>query len=642
MYGYLKKVFRKKVILILLLLLTFSSFIYSESYSYASSFHTQIYNRLRTDGYAPTRQALLSSRSTQFPYNVIINSSNPESTLAIIVEQNFAFNHMSLIEDLSNFAEIAITVNDESYLPDEIAKDMPAGIRTYISSIQFPSDIAVLILSTDNSLTGDNCVIVPGADGKLTPYSFFKNIINSLQTESIPFSIKNRFLSLYRLNITDYSKKLSVCLNEGCPALQLNISPEIKNSTLASFVETLLGEYLNTEMDRNINYSFIRIGVKNIIIPEIVSTIILVLMTGIILFFLCGLSFVFGKKKDQHKTEFVKYWLLVPIALAMFTLLFYAAQFTAVHTVANWQNYPIFMIFYKLLLACCYFFIFSLLRHVIKIPCTDFIYGYLLTLTCFINVYIFSAIDLSLLVQFATACLIAYLSRMTRKTSLLIIFTLFITAPVILYGLFSLSYIQTDALLRISNASLTLNAIFAAIILPFMFMVIRIAVSTGVPGKLPGRKKRIIIESLTSISVTILIIVTVALASLMTEPAQPENSTEITERSGILMASLRKESKKDRTDFELVLSSSYPVIRYDISATSETTMPFYYTDFPYEYASSGEIIEFLLEENPPAPFILSGSVHPSSSIDFTIKAYMHNEDTLFVDTKTVTLSPGGR
>lgn len=636
MYGYLKK-----VVLISFIILAFSCLLYGESYSHSSSYHTQIYNRLRSDGYAPIRQPLSSSRSTQFPYNVIINCSNPDSTLAIIIDQAFAFNHIGLIEDLSNYAEIAITVNDESYLPEEIAKDMPAGIRTYISSLQFPADMAVLVLSTDNSLTEDNVVIVPGANGKLTPYSFFKNIINSLQSESISFSIKNSFLSLYRLNITDYSKKLSVCLNEGCSALQMDISPEIKSSTLASFVETLLNEYLNTEMDKNINYSFIRIGVKNIIIPEMFSTIILVIMTGVILFFLCGLSFAFGKKKEQHKTEFVKYWLLVPIALAMFTLLFYAAQFTAIKTVANWENYPIFTILYKLLLTCCYFFIFSLLRHVIKIPCTDFIYGYLLTLTCFINVYLFSAIDLSLLVQFATACLIAYLSRMTKKTSLLIIFTFFIIAPVIIFVILSLSYIDYDALLRIANASLLLNVLFAATILPFMFMVIRIAVSTGVPGKLPGRKKRILVESITSISVTILIIVTVAIASRMTEPYQPEEEAVITERSGIMMSSLSKINKKDRTDFELTLSSSYPVIRYDISASSETTMPFYYTDFPYEYASSGEEIDFLLDENPPTPFVLSGSVHPSSSITFTIKAYMHNESTLFVETKTVALSPGG-
>ena len=108
------------------------------------------------------------------------------------------------------------------------------------------------------------------------------------------------------------------CLNEGCPAIQLDVSPEIKNSTLLSFVETLLEKYIDTELDRNINYSFIRIGKRNIIIPEIVSTIILVLMTGTILFFLCGLSFVFGKKKEEHKSEFIKYWLLVPILLAIY------------------------------------------------------------------------------------------------------------------------------------------------------------------------------------------------------------------------------------------------------------------------------------------------------------------------------------
>ena len=637
MYGYLKKV------LLILFILFFSAVVlFGETYSPSVSFHSQIYNRLRSDGYAPSRQALKSSNSTQFPYNVIIRSANPSSTLSIIVDSTFAFNHIGLIEDLSNYAEIAITVNDTSYLPEEIVTDMPAGIRTYISSLQFPADTAVLILSTDNSLSGDDCVIVPGADGKLTPYSFFKNIINSLQTEGISFSVKNRFLSLYRLNVTEYSKKLAVCLNEGCPALQLDISPEIKSSTLATFVETLLDEYMNTELDRNINYSFIHIGIQHIVIPEIVSTIVLVIMTAIILFFLCGLSFLFGKKREQHKSEFFKYWLLVPIVLVIFILLFYAGQFTALKTGANWEQHPVFMIIYKVIITCCFFRIFSLLRHVIKIPVTDFIYGYLLTLTCFLNIYIFSAIDLSLLVQFAMACFIAYISRMTKKTSLLIVFTVLLSAPVVLYIVFALSYIQKDALLKILNASLGLNTLYATLLLPFTFMIVRIAVSTGIPGRMPGRKKRIIIESIRVVSVTILIIVIGTVATRMMEPEPLEQKTVITETADTLLTTIRKEVKNDRADFELVISSSYPVIRYDISADSDATMPFYYANFPYEYSSSDGSTVFLLDENPPIPFVISGSVPPAETVTFTVSAYMHTDKELIHETKTVVLNAGAQ
>lgn len=623
--------------MITLVLLFSAVFLFGESYSSSTTFHVQVYNKLRSDRFNPERQPLQKSSSTQFPYNVILRASNPDSKLSIITDSNFAYNHISLIEDLSRYAEIAITVNDTSYLPEGIASDMPAGIRTYISSLQSPADTAILLLSTDTSLSGDDCILVPGADGKLTPYSFFKNTIDSLQTKNIPFSVKSRFLSLYRLNITDYSKKLAVCLNEGCPAIQLDVSPEIKNSTLLSFVETLLEKYIDTELDRNINYSFIRIGKRNIIIPEIVSTIILVLMTGTILFFLCGLSFVFGKKKEEHKSEFIKYWLLVPILLAIYILLFYAAQFTALKTASNWEQHSLFMIIYKVILTCCFFRIFALLRHIIKIPCTDFIYGYLLTLTCFLNIYIFSAIDLSLLIQFALVCLIAYISRMTKKTAMLIIFTLFLSAPVILYGVFALAYIQKSALLKIIDASLGLNTLFAALLLPFTFMVVRIAVSTGIPGTMPGRKKRIIIETITVISTTLLIIAAGTIATRMMKPGQLEERTEINEMTGVLHANIQKEVKNDRLNFELRLSASYPVIRYDVSADSDATMPFYYANFPYEYSSSDGKTVFLLDENPPQPFIITGSVSPTETVTFTISAYMHTDSELIHDTKTVVL-----
>ncbi|MCR4940288.1 MAG: hypothetical protein K5930_09320 [Treponemataceae bacterium] len=637
MYGYLKK-----AVIIFLIAFSFIGFLYSETYYNTISFHTQIYNRLKIDGYAPIRQPLLSSNSTQFPYNVIINSADPGSNLCIITDSTFAINNINLLEDLSNYAEIAITVNDTSFLPDDIAIDMPAGIRAYVASLQYPEDTALLILSPDENLTGEKCIIVPGAAGKLTPYSFFKNTIDSMQNQSISFSLKNSFLSLYRLNVTDYSKKLDVCLKEGCQAIQVDFSPEIKKSTLASFVENLLKELKNTKVDRNTNYTFIRLGVKNIIIPEMFSTIVLVLMTGTILFFLCGLSFTFGKKKDQHRMEFIKYWPLVPIVAFMFTILFYAAQFTTLVVVKNWEHYPVFTFLYKLLITCWFFRIFTLLRHIIKIPCTDFIYGYLLVISCLLNIYVFSAIDLSLFIPLAAVCIIAYLSRMTKKLTVLLLFTVLTIAPVIIFCILSLPYIQEDALLKLSDASFLINAMFSILILPFTFMVVRIFVSTGIPGRLPGRKRRIIGETIRTVVITLILITSAAIVTRTIKTEETEQVFHIEEKSNVLISSLRKEEKKDRTDFELVISSSLPVIRYDISADSETAMPFFYTNFPYEYNSSDGNIVFLLDENPPAPFVLTGSIAPSSSITFTVTSYMHDENNIYREDKTLSLSSGGR
>jgi len=119
MYGYLRKTFA-----VILILFSFLALMEGETYHNKLSFHTQIYNRLQSDRYSPVRQPLSSSNSTLFPYNVIIPSSDPESSLSVIIDSTFAINNINLIEDLSNYAEIAITVNDSSYLPKEIAINM--------------------------------------------------------------------------------------------------------------------------------------------------------------------------------------------------------------------------------------------------------------------------------------------------------------------------------------------------------------------------------------------------------------------------------------------------------------------------------------------------------------------------------------
>ena len=100
--------------------------------------------------------------------------------------------------------------------------------------------------------------------------------------------------------------------------------------------------------------------------------------------------------------------------------------------------------------------------------------------------------------------------------------------------------------------------------------------------------------------------------------------------------------KNDRADFELVISSSYPVIRYDISADSDSTMPFYYANFPYEYSSTNGSTVFQLDENPPMPFVISGSVPPAETVTFTVNAYMHTDKELIHETKTVVLNAGGQ
>ena len=102
MYGYLRKAF-----LITLVLLFSAVFLFGESYSSSTTFHVQVYNKLRSDRFNPERQPLQKSSSTQFPYNVILRASNPDSKLSIITDSNFAYNHISLIEDLSRYAEIA-------------------------------------------------------------------------------------------------------------------------------------------------------------------------------------------------------------------------------------------------------------------------------------------------------------------------------------------------------------------------------------------------------------------------------------------------------------------------------------------------------------------------------------------------------
>ena len=122
------------------------------------------------------------------------------------------------------------------------------------------------------------------------------------------------------------------------------------------------------------------------------------------------------------------------------------------------------------------YLIFSRIRFFLKFPQTTYIYGFLLTLVTFINIFIFSLCDLSFFFFFLSAYIIAYLSRAVKNTSSLIL--AFFSMIIIFLPMFFTDFDSLKQILSyINNANGINNFFFALFLTPFILLMIRILVS---------------------------------------------------------------------------------------------------------------------------------------------------------------------
>ena len=223
----------------------------------------------------------------------------------------------------------------------------------------------------------------------------------------------------------------------------------------------------------------------------------------------------------------------------------------------------------------------------------------MLNIVSVVNLFVFAALDLPLIILFGIEIILIYISQGFKKPFLLILTTLFLILPFIptLFGIFSNSDFQ--ALHLLVNGNFFVNLILSLLILPFTFMIMRIILSIKI--KHHSNKKMII-----KLCINISLLIGFSLATLFFNNYLEKKygtdtiETKYIETSNNLISyELTAKENIGFYDNILTINSLENVIYYDIKIFSDYPFPIYSANYPFDFFQTNNAAQFNLPENPP-------------------------------------------
>ncbi|UTC66225.1 MULTISPECIES: hypothetical protein [unclassified Treponema] len=583
-------------------------------------------------------------------------NQNNESTFSTQFLENFAETLKK--ENLLVRVIIAITDNDVPDLPETIGITEYQNTKKIISKINETKSGLVFILSDGAS---DKALLIPGGEKKTCPPWMLKDLQEILFEENIPFDFKYNNIILYRLGIIS-DDILAEYLKEDIPAIKISYGADMQTALLSLVRKYSQG--ISSEWDRHYNVKHL-FGSR--IISETTLVILIIGVTLAALFYIFVFSFLFGKKREKNIRDLVLLW-RVPIfffiinlfALYMgeyLTLLLFSAKFGFENSI---NFLPLTAILLKLLFAALISSSFVYINRYLKLPNNIFIYGYLASIVCFFNIFIFSRVNLSLAIIVLEIYILSFFSYHFQKLYSQIIFFIL---NIILFMCYFLDvlFIKDNLIDILFYADNTLAAMF---ILPYSLMFIRFFVRLKM--EFPGIKSMSFIMSGTIIFVTVLCVVVVLIYPPFLHPKNNkefilyniengnkyisvisnikntheimEADKEFPELSGIkdddfIKVQARTENYLERVIGEVNIIPVNKIAAMRVIINRADGFPIYEANMDFKKSAEGKNAEFVSPINLTEPFSIKFSSEKNALLHVKILAWFY-DNSLNSDTKS--------
>lgn len=615
-------------------------------YPQAKSISDSLLYTLSESGVETEIQLLSGSLSEEFPYSILFSTKStnqyPLHKLCIIIPQKTAIlleeeliNFLKLLQNKKTpyYIDVLLSADDYSPIPEDILPSIPAGTATYIENLDTNEYTAAIIISDGiNPSIKEKTTISFSTKGKSTPPNFLKRIIDSFSKTQTKYILNSSLLAFYRLGIINSDEILTYLLNQEIPAMYFTPSLNVFGG-----IEYFIYNQIPIDNENwDSQYFFTNLFGTPIFVTEKILVFVVLLAIAIGLFLIC-FSFLLGKTAFSRKKEFAKTAILVPIITIILFASLSLGQILIKRIIPQYNNYPITVSILKLLITISLYLIFSRVRFFLKFPQRTYIYGFLLTLVTFINIFIFSLCDLSFFFFFFGAYIITYLSRAVKNTPLLSL--AFFTIVLIFVPIFFTDFESLKQILAfVNNANIIHNIFIALFLTPFVLMVIRILVLEKLykNNKLSNYKKLIKqLVILTSIFAGLIIYSSVIEFVITKTQPNSKNILTITQddKTDFFKANITEKVIFEKKEIDLSLESNNQIIKYEISISSPILIPIYDANFPYDVMTERNTAIFNLDEYPPKNFTLSFSASNKYPITIDILAYVQLTQNQIVKTK---------
>ncbi len=542
-----------------------------------------------------------------FPKNILVeipadkNNKEDGANKSGITDVFFVFSHEFFLEKkefLADFIDstykkklpynciISLTAENESF-PLPSAQAAKTATEELAKSI-FSSESACAILIR-NEKNAPPFIFTEGA-GTISPQWIVHALKKSCLQNQKPMGVKTSMLYIYKPQYYKNNRRLSAFLKNEIPAAEIPLGHTQKDLNILSDIQDNLISARSQTWNKH--YNFIPFGIYGIWLNEAQLTTIYLFFTISVLFFICFYSFTYTGKNEAILKDMSRTWFSIPAYIIITTAFLTLFQKLFFFTAENGVLYFGLKIFPTVLTMFFLVFIQILFNFRISLSANRF-HGIILSA---LNVFIFSALDLSLMFIFIIEYMIVFLFRKRRHIVFSIPCIFLMTLPLLWIAASVFVDIDQRKISNLTNTTFLENLIFSFAILPFIFQWIKLILVSHIKEFKSSKKISLIQGLFVSVAgAGIICAVFFAAAKLVQGnfSAPRKNQTQIIENAEIHPAKFlwSKKSKFDifENKLQIVPENGFKILRCFATFESKNELPFYECNFDYNFISENKV-----------------------------------------------------
>lgn len=367
---------------------------------------------------------------------------------------------------------IAITKNDISELPAEVSVRQYAGIKSLIKKLNEYPNAAVCLIAPRSS---NDVRIITGTSKGTTPAWFLKAVYTSLNKKNIPLELYTHSIVFHRLGWLPDDPVLQLYNEGNIPTIKIETGFNL--SDIFPLCAAQVIQYMSNEWDTH--YFVVQLFKKLILINEEYIVIVLIVSLIVFLLWVMFFSFLSGDKRIQHLKDLAQLcWMpcyVFLVNLVSFSLgtkiteaLFYL-RFSSINELAA---FPLTALSIKYVSALFFIFAITALNTFVPLPANRFIYGFMAHVSCLLNIFIFSFIDLSFSLIFMMIYFVSFAAYHVKTTMMQMICIICFFLPIFPFIMHVVHYRY-----HIFPIVFFINSAPACIFVPFDLFLIKLSLS---------------------------------------------------------------------------------------------------------------------------------------------------------------------
>ncbi len=597
-------------------------------------------DELTRGGFFCARDQLAATAQDEFPFNltVYLGAANPapaaqdsqRDTIILSFLQEEAFAHRdALTAFLRQLRETALPCNViVLFAAQDDSPFNPALSGTGVFAQDFEENDRAAAVAVRFA---DSTAILTGNAGMITPRWLAQQLTEAFDRAGIPYHYPHLFSSLYRAGFLRGDRRMAACIMNGIPAAAVTLASEQALDALAAFAGQFSPQ--DTELWDN-HYLFLRLPhpLANGWIGERFFFLCCLILGTLFLLILCSFSFV-GKNGRDYGQDFKRTWYLIPLTIAVTYFSFWLGQLCCTFLLARAS--PVMQFGTKLLIALFFISVLFAVWQSRRGSTEQVTHGYLIYLSGIMNIFVFTAVDLSFFALFLIEYALIYVARKAKRIVPLALSVFLMLLPFLPYVYQLLKHGYYIDLRPLVFSPPLYNLLLAMLVFPFLIMWLRMLVSLDVyagNGRFSLKTMAFhgSLSTLVIMAVTLLFIAALSVFSRQMMRRSVRQIRAVAEDRGTFAISITQDDFHGMTTRNVTITAKERAAHYDITLSSESAIPLFDANYDYTVNEETKTATFIVPDFPPQTMTILYETPPEDVDTITVTAwYATDEESVY-------------